>query len=116
MTLKTFSLKNISAALIAACLTPAAMAQYVTNYKRAGDQFYAKGDYYSAAQYYEKYLDDKAPGGPAYDPYLIQKQAAGKQPAERNPAQTNALQYRLAESYRLVNDYTHAEGWYKKLT
>jgi len=112
---KAFSIKNISAFLLAACLMPAAMAQYVTNYKRAADQFYAKGDYYSAAQYYEKYLDDKAPGGPAYDPYLIQKQAAGKQPAERNAAETNALQYRLAESYRLVNDYTDAEAWYKKV-
>ena len=49
-------------------------AQFAYDYQRAANDYYAKGDYHSATVYYEKYLaDGKDKGGPAYDPYTIQK-------------------------------------------
>ncbi|MET0392134.1 MAG: OmpA family protein, partial [Chitinophagaceae bacterium] len=72
--------------------------------------FYSKGDYYSAAQYYEKHLGGKTLPGSGYEPYLIQKKTAGA--GQSSKAE---LLYKLAESYRLLNDYAHAEQYYKAL-
>ncbi|MBV4355704.1 OmpA family protein [Pinibacter aurantiacus] len=98
---------------IAAAISISTMSQgqYVTDYKRAGDRFYAKGDYNSAAQYYEKYLAGKNISGYGIEPYQVHKE--GK--VIKSDA-TVDLQYKLAESYRMINDYAHAEGYYKNVS
>jgi outer membrane protein OmpA-like peptidoglycan-associated protein/Tol biopolymer transport system component len=91
-----------------------AQAQYVKNYKRAADRFYDKSDYNSAALYYEKYLAEKDKSGKSsYDPYQIKKREAATGSHTADPY-TEVL-YKLAESYRQLQDYSHAEHWYKAL-
>lgn len=93
-------------------LSVASHAQLVsTSDKRIADGFYAKGDYYAAAQYYEKYLADK--GNAGYQPYVVQKQASGK-PTDKEEKKA-ALLYRVADSYWQLHDYAHAASWYKQL-
>lgn len=90
---------------------PVVHAQYVSNYKRAADDYYAKGDFNSAATYYEKYigLNPSSKGG--YEPYIIQKQAASIKKA----AGGMEIRYRLAESYRNLTYYTNAEKAYQQI-
>jgi len=49
-------MKKIFATGIMCCGLLAAKAQFTYDYLRAADNYYKKADYYSAAQYYEKYL------------------------------------------------------------
>src|SRR5438876_2963045 len=44
-----------------------AKAQFVYDYLKAADNYYKQADYYSATQYYEKYLATKEVTG--YNPY-----------------------------------------------
>lgn len=90
---------------------PVAHAQYVSNYKRAADDYYAKGDFNSAATYYEKYigLNPSSKGG--YEPYIIQKQTA----AVKKGAGGMEIRYRLAESYRNLTYYANAEKAYQQI-
>jgi len=95
------------------------MAQYVADYKRNADRFYAKGDWYSAAQYYEKYLEQqKKPSASGYEPYTVQP-STGKEKKQdakdsKATADNNEIVYRIAESYRQLNDYGKAEPYYAK--
>src|SRR5687768_11323982 len=91
---------------------PAARAQYVSNYKSAADRYYARGDYYSAVQYYEKYLTGKSPGHSGYTPYMLQKQGTRIGAMHKLPA---SLVYRIADSYYHLNNFAQAEPWYKML-
>jgi outer membrane protein OmpA-like peptidoglycan-associated protein/tetratricopeptide (TPR) repeat protein len=79
--------------------------------KRMADAYYAKGDYNAAAQQYEHYFFAKGTSGPA--PYVVQKQAGGATAAKAEKEAT--VLYRLADSYRQLNNYTQAATWYKKL-
>ena len=94
---------------------PAAYTQGVTNYKRVAEQFYAKGDYYSATQYYEKYLSGKTPPHSGYNAYIIQKQGTGVVRHGDLGGIDADLLYRLGECYFHLNDFIHAEQWYKLL-
>ncbi|BAV04145.1 outer membrane lipoprotein omp16 precursor [Filimonas lacunae] len=73
--------------------------------------FYERGDYYSAAQYYAKFLTSKnaktALGN--YQPYMVKIAAKGMK-KEANTYEN--VVYRLAESYRMYFDYSNAEKWY----
>jgi outer membrane protein OmpA-like peptidoglycan-associated protein/tetratricopeptide (TPR) repeat protein len=82
-------------------------AQPVYDYKRSADRFYAAGDYYSAAEYYEKSLDAKSKSGTT-EPYTVQKKGAKKKAANNR----QEIVYRIAESYRFINNYSKAEKWY----
>ncbi len=69
-----------------------AQAQFAYNYLRAGNEYYTKGDYYSAAQYFEKYLDSKSAGRTeSFDPYVVgysnQSKAAAKHKSRRHSVQ-----------------------------
>lgn len=92
----------------------AANAQ-ATNFKRVAEQFYAKGDYYSAAHYFEKYLSGKTPSHSGYNAYVVQKQGA----ALINPNDLGGLDgyllFRMGDCYYHLNDFIHAEQWYKLL-
>ena len=89
-------------------------AQYVYDYKRTANMYLAKGDYYAAAQYYEKYLSaqQKKTGKANYEPYMI---ASASKAEKKEAFEHEKTMYNLAESYRLYNDYTNAERWYAQV-
>jgi OmpA-OmpF porin, OOP family len=87
-------------------------AQFTYDYLKAADEYFHKGDYYSAAQYYEKYLNT---GGKAteqvYRPYTLQ--AKGKKNVVPVSNKEQAI-YNTAEAYRLLNFYVKAEPFYEQ--
>ena len=88
-------------------------AQFTYDYLRAADGYFKKGDYYSAAQYYEKYLEkpkakDRQNG---YSPYTVQN--AAKKTGGVMSSKEEAV-YNLAESYRLLNYHVKAEPVYQQ--
>lgn len=90
-------------------------AQYVQDYKKSADLYYTKADYYSAAVYYEKYLETKSGGAKTLSnkPYSISDKSSNKQKSELNfKADDAIIMAKLAESYRLINDFGNAEKWY----
>lgn len=88
-------------------------AQFTYDYLKAADNYYRKGDYYSAAQYYEKYLHgDNAKGSAEeYNPYVIQ--ASLKKGGTAVVSSREQAVYNLAESYRHLNYHVKAEPYYK---
>ena len=93
-------------------VSASSFAQFGADYKKAGDMFFAKGDYYSAAQYYEKFLGVKGKtSSGSYKPYFMTSKKASGMAKKASGSQQEAI-YKLAESYRLYNDYTDAEKWY----
>ena len=91
----------------------AARGQFVADYLKAADNYYKKGDYYSAARYYEKYLGSKATKSKPedYNPYHV-KPASEKAKATVPNAQLAV--YNLAESYRLLNFPVKAVTYYEQ--
>jgi OmpA-OmpF porin, OOP family len=96
-------------------------SQFTYDYLRAADQFFSKGDYFSATQYYEKYLgvgasNIKRKATPAYSPYTIQSrtQKRGGTSVAAVSSRQQAV-YNLAESYRMLNYPALAEPQYKKI-
>ncbi len=87
-------------------------AQFVTDYLKAADSYYKKGDYYSAAQYYEKYLESKGTKAKPedYNPYNV-KPAPGVKSAVPG---TQLAVYNLAESYRQLNYPVKAVAYYEQ--
>jgi OmpA-OmpF porin, OOP family len=92
-----------------------AQSQVVYDYLKAADDYYRKGNYYSAAQYYEKYLlqeKKKMKGDGEFNPYVIQAAYKG------NRQQVSTLQealYNTAESYRNLHFYEKAAPYYEKV-
>jgi outer membrane protein OmpA-like peptidoglycan-associated protein len=90
-----------------------AEAQYAVNYLAAADKYYSKGDYYSAAVYYEKYFGQNGSKHPMqeFDPYTVQhpvKKMNGKLSSKEEAT------IRLAESYRLLHYPAKAEPYYQQ--
>lgn len=88
-------------------------AQFVYDYLKAADNYFVKGDYSSAANYYEKYFE----GNPAltedeFNPYQPQNSAVKRTAEPQNKEQS---MYRLAESYRMLNFPSKAAPYYKKV-
>jgi outer membrane protein OmpA-like peptidoglycan-associated protein len=98
-------------------VTPAYMmarAQFVTDYLKAADNYYKKGDYYSAAQYYEKYLNanpSKKSNKESYSPYAVKPATGNGGTAADN---TQQVVYNLADSYRRLNYPAKAVAYYEK--
>ena len=85
-------------------------AQFVADYKRTADMYFARQDYYSAAEYYSKALENKLDKKTGFYPYEM---AMAKMPSKSTKMkQYEELVYRLAESYRNYNDFLSAEKWY----
>jgi OmpA-OmpF porin, OOP family len=93
--------------IAAVICTLVSAAQQVYDYKRSADRFYVDGDYFSAAEYYEKALDQKS-NSVTTEPYTVQKKGA----KSRASNSRQEIVFRIAESYRLINNYTKAEKWY----
>lgn len=75
-----------------------------------GEELFKQKKYYEAIQYYEKYLNTEIKTTPRSQPFAVKKKAPGKS----NLNIHNEAVYRLAESYRLINNYTLAEKWYRE--
>ncbi len=90
-------------------MIPGLKAQYVTDYKRTADLYFEQKDYYSAAQYYSKALGtfNIKPG--EYRPYQVERSGKKKEQKLKDYEQ---VVYRLAESYRMYNDFGNAEKYY----
>jgi outer membrane protein OmpA-like peptidoglycan-associated protein/tetratricopeptide (TPR) repeat protein len=84
----------------------------VADYKRTADIYFARQDYYSAAEYYAKALENKKDKKASFYPYEM----AGKKNPSKSAKmrQYEDLVYRLAESYRNYNDFLSAEKWYEQ--
>src|SRR5688572_33472235 len=105
-------MKKIFFALAVLFTATSLKAQYVYDYVKAADEYFAKGDYASAAEYYEKYFSDgKGANETEFKPYTPQN--ASKKKVTTTTTKELA-QYRLAESYRLLNYPSKAEPEYKK--
>lgn len=93
----------------------ATSAQVIYDYLKAADAYYEKGDYNSAANYYEKYLGTgKAKiKGEEYDPYTVKSLTKQQKIAVSNKQQAI---YKLAESYRHLNFHVKAEPYYAQAT
>ncbi len=86
-------------------------AQFVSDYLKAAESYFTKGDYASAAEYYEKFLGvNQADKQAAFSPYTPQNSSKKSVSAADNKEQAA---YRLAECYRLLNYPVKAEAQYK---
>jgi OOP family OmpA-OmpF porin len=106
--------KIIATGIIISCTLFAAKAQFTYDYLRAADNYYKKADYYSAAQYYEKYLGTAGQKmkKDEYSPYTVPSSAVKK---KNEPVSSKQLAlYRVAESYRLLHDHAKAATYYEK--
>jgi outer membrane protein OmpA-like peptidoglycan-associated protein len=93
-----------------------ANAQVANEYLAAADKYFAKGDYYSAAQYYEKHL---VPGKTknvqaAYNPYSVSA-TANKKITVTSTSKDKVI-YNLAECYRKLHFYEKAVPYYQQAT
>ncbi len=107
-------MKKIFSTVALICCFVFAKAQ-VNEYLLAGDKFFAAGDYYSAAQYYEYYLGKKKSKNnqAAYNPYAVS--AVAKQTPVKSKVPVSSKEqviYNLAESYRQLNFHEKAEPYY----
>jgi OOP family OmpA-OmpF porin len=105
-------MKKIIATVIIFCSLITARAQFTYDYLRAADNYYKKADYYSAAQYYEKYLGTASQKlkKDEYSPYTVPSSAEKK---TNVPVSSKQLAlYRVAESYRLLHDHEKASRYY----
>ncbi|HEX5024110.1 MAG TPA: OmpA family protein [Agriterribacter sp.] len=82
----------------------------VPGYYTQGEKLFKQKRYYEAIQYYEKYLGTEKKVTPRSQPFAVKKKAPGKS----NLNIHHEVVYHLAECYRLINNYTLAEKWYKE--
>ncbi len=83
-------------------------------YLSAAEKYFSKGDYYSAAQYYEKYLGGgKGKGSSGFNPYAIT--AVSNKTSAPSSANKETVLYKVAESYSQLHFHSKAEPYYKML-
>lgn len=86
--------------------------QFVYDYLNAANKYFEKGDYYSAAQYYEKYFNTGKTGGrQEFSPYTPQTVSAK---TTAKPTNQEVGIWRIAESYRMLNYPAKAEPYYRQ--
>src|SRR4051812_15566239 len=85
-----------------------ANGQTINNPKALGDKAFANKDYYEAAQYYKL----AAGGLQMVKMTQIPYQPSGKINKKVTGEDKAYISFRLAESYRLYENYAEAEGWY----
>lgn len=88
-------------------------AQFVQDYLKAADQYFAKGDYNSAAEYYDKYMGiNKKDEGGQFNPYTPQDASRKK---DKSATSRELALYRLGECYRLLNYPAKAAVYYRQI-
>jgi outer membrane protein OmpA-like peptidoglycan-associated protein/tetratricopeptide (TPR) repeat protein len=92
-----------------------ASSQYIVDYKKQGDQYFAQNNYYAAGVFYQKALNllPDTTGKTYFYPYA-QNGTFGKK-KEKNAEQYQYLVYQLGEAFRNYKDYQSAEQWYSKV-
>lgn len=88
-----------------------AFAQLGQDYRSLADKSFNNKDYYEAAYYYKR----TAEGMHITKGILVPFQAANNSSKKEKPSDPVYISYRLAESYRLYENYIEAEGWYYKV-
>lgn len=81
------------------------------NYKTLGDKAFDNNDFYEAANYYLKAATGKSTVSVNNVPFY----SSGKYTRGQQQTDKAYVTYRLAESYRLYQDYTNAAMWYLKV-
>ena len=90
-----------------------ASAQFVVDYLNGANDYYRKGDYASAVEYYQKYM--AGPGAKQleeYNPYAPQK---GKGKNSKNAFDPLEVKFRMEECYRHLNYPAKAAPIYKEV-
>jgi OmpA-OmpF porin, OOP family len=107
-------MKKFSLSLVIALCVFGAKAQFINDYLVAADKYFARGDYYSASQYYEKYLgQEKAKTGQqAFHPYAVS--ASSNKKVVVTSTNRQKVIYNLAESYRKLNYHEKALPYYEQ--
>lgn len=104
-------MKKVFLSAVALVMLVSVHAQFSYDYLKAADNYYKKGDYYSAAQYYEKYLGvDKKKGDEGFKPYTV---AQSTSKSTKGLSSEEQAVYNLAESYRQLNFHSKAEPYYR---
>jgi outer membrane protein OmpA-like peptidoglycan-associated protein/tetratricopeptide (TPR) repeat protein len=88
--------------------------QYIVDYKRQGDEFFARNNYYAAGVYYQKALNllPDTTGKTYFFPYAQNGTFGRKE--KKDAAEYQYLVYRLGEAFRNYKDYGSATQWYRK--
>ncbi|WP_129717030.1 OmpA family protein [Pedobacter sp. SYP-B3415] len=86
-----------------------ASAQYVVNYKKAADAYFAGKEYYAAAEFYKKALNIKADSSGLVLPYSGESKAVAERVAG---AEYQSMIFKLAEANRLYKNFAEAEKYY----
>jgi outer membrane protein OmpA-like peptidoglycan-associated protein/tetratricopeptide (TPR) repeat protein len=91
-----------------------AKAQFVNDYLAAADKYFAKGDYYSATQYYEKYLGQEKgkTGKQTFQPYSVSARA--NRTAVIVSSSKQKVIYNVAEAYRMLHFHEKALPYYEQ--
>jgi len=109
-----YTMKKIitGTALFLFCLT--VHSQFTFDYLKAADNYFRKGDYNSAAEYYEKYLNSsgKSKDRNQYNPYTVQTSSKKAAKTTVISSREQAI-YNLAESYRKLHYPSKAEPHYQ---
>src|SRR5687768_6576099 len=109
--------RHTSQLALGLCMIMTAVSGYSqtgNDYLRAAETFYSKGDYYSAARYYERFLSGKADTtGAGFTPYVATRATSEKQKVPTG-ATRHQVVYKTAESYRLLNNWIKAEPYYQE--
>lgn len=107
------TVKSVYILLIGLIICQGVLAQLVYDYKRNADAYYQKGDYYSAAIYYEKYLQQyKKQKAASAEPYTVQSRTGAAKKNKSIQLTPEQVAFRIAECYRKLNNYKQAEPWY----
>ena len=106
--------KKIPVTLFLVFILGSVYAQFVNEYLTAADRYFSKGDYFSASQYYEKYLGlgKTKSGSLNYSPYAVSATSTKATPVVS--ASRQQVIYNLAESYRMLNYHEKAAPWYQQ--
>ena len=108
----TLNMKKAIILAVSFLLMQSMHAQFAYNYIKAADDYFKKGDFFSAAQYYERALDQRPGKMDKVDPYKIE--ALSKEKKAVVTSNRNEVVYKTAESYRMVNNYLKAEPYYQQ--
>ncbi len=111
-------MKKIINIAIIFLITTQAKAQFATDYVKSADAYFKKGDYYSAAQYYEKYLGTsgkKTMSAAGFSPYTLQTKATKGGGTTTVLSTKEQVVYNIAECYRHLNFPAKAEPAYAEV-
>ena len=89
-----------------------AFAQFQPEYRVLGDKAFTNKNYYEAAYYYKKAAENMHVTESLEVPF---QSVNNKNPKEAKAPDVLYISYRLAESYRLYENFINAEGWYYKV-